>query len=131
MKEGPRNLSFMASSCPHDLHNIIEVLLDNFFAVTSSGVPRYTDQDLEWFFTLASNCSLDLMTGFPAQCIKHYLEHVLISGRCDERDLELNPLKLFNSHVGHSVYTSTLCLRQAVYFKTVLMFHFVGQKYFF
>ena len=90
----------MATSCPHELHIIIEVLLDHFFTVTSSGVPRYTDEDLEWFFTLASNCSLDSMTGFPANCIKHYLERVLISGKSDEQDLELNPLKLFNSHVG-------------------------------
>ena len=106
MKEGSRSLHFMASSCPHELHVIIDLLLDNFFTVTTSGVPRYTDRDLEWFFVLASNGSMDSTVGYPANCIKHYLEHVLLSRRRGEQDLKLNPLKLFNSHVCPFVYIS-------------------------
>ena len=110
MNEGSRSLHFMASSCPHELHVIIDMLLDNFLTVTTSEVPHYSDKDLEWFFTLASNCSIDSTTGFPGNCIKHHLEHVLISRRHDEQDLELNPLKLSNSHVCHLVYVYAVIL---------------------
>ena len=110
MQEGRRSLHFMGSSCPHELHVIIDMLLDNFLTVTTSKVPHYSDKDLEWFLTLASNCSMDSTTGFPANCIKHHLEHVLISRRRDEQDLELNPLKLFNSHVCPWVHVYAIIL---------------------
>ena len=105
INEGSKGLHFMASSCPPDLQIIIDTLLDNFFTVTNSRVSRYSDRDLEWFFTLASNCSMDSMRGFPANCIKHHLERVLVSKRRDEQDMKHNPLKLFNSHVCSFIYT--------------------------